>query len=106
MKGNPVMKAKRITGPMPNTELCLRVQLAQCSVKGCTEPPARTVATPGDTIVRRCIGHIGPQQANKRIPLMCAIGFDRQIGQQSAGFVVGKAADSLPIETDLHRPQE
>lgn len=59
MKGNAVMKAKRVTGPMPNTELCLRVQLAQCSVKGCTEPPARTVATPGDTIIRRCIGHIG-----------------------------------------------
>lgn len=58
MKGNAVMKAKRTTGPTPNTELCIAVALQRCSVKGCDNPPARTLPVPGN-IVRTCADHIG-----------------------------------------------
>lgn len=58
MKGNPVMRAKRVTGPTPNTELCTIVRLQRCSVAGCTNPPARTVPEPLN-VQHRCIDHIG-----------------------------------------------
>jgi len=61
VKGNAVMKAKRVTGPTPNTVLCTAVALQRCSVKGCDNPPARTIPEPGN-IVRTCAEHIGAQR--------------------------------------------
>lgn len=59
MRGNPVMKAKRTTGPSPNTALLTRCKCERCS---CGNPAAITRNVPrGGTIVRvhycrSCIG--------------------------------------------------
>lgn len=57
MKGNPVMRAKRTTGPTPNTVLCQRVSSERCQ---CGKPATRTQTVPGvGSIVRHCIDCIG-----------------------------------------------
>jgi hypothetical protein len=60
VKGNPVMRAKRVTGPTPNTVLCLMFNAERCS---CGKPAVRTHTVPHQgTIVRKCIECIGPKQ--------------------------------------------
>lgn len=56
-RGNPVMKAKRVTGPSPDAVLKLKVKLERCSVKGCDNKPLRSTTTDG-TIKRECAAHI------------------------------------------------
>lgn len=57
MRGNPVMKAKRVHGPTPNTVLCTKVVLERCS---CGDPNVVVSTSHGGTIVRKCLPcHIG-----------------------------------------------
>ena len=53
MKGNPVMKAKRVTGPTPNAELILACKLARCSKCGEQGTVLRTIPNPTG-VVRVC----------------------------------------------------
>ncbi len=57
-RGNPAMRAKRVTGPTPNTELITRTRTERCDVKGCNERPLLTDGR-GGTITRRCSAHVG-----------------------------------------------
>lgn len=63
-RGNPAMKAKRVTGPTPNTELLTRVRCETCDHKGCNEPPLVTDGR-GGTIKRTCAAHVGVIQGHK-----------------------------------------
>ena len=56
-RGNAVMKAKRTTGPSPNSVLLTKVKCERCSVKGCNEAPLRTTSKDG-TILRECAHHV------------------------------------------------
>lgn len=57
MRGNPVMKAKRVTGPSPNTELCLRVLQERCK---CGGNVTVSMSSAGAGIVRKCLScHVG-----------------------------------------------
>ena len=56
-QGNAVMRAKRTTGPTPNAELLTACKTATCSVKGCDNPPLRTIPTAG-AVVRECAHHV------------------------------------------------
>lgn len=56
-RGNPAMRAKRVTGPTPNTVLLTACKCETCSVKGCNEPPLRTSSKDG-TILRECRTHV------------------------------------------------
>jgi len=51
MRGNPVMKAKRVHGPTPNTVLCTHVVLERCE---CGDPNVVSTST-GGLIVRKCL---------------------------------------------------
>jgi hypothetical protein len=57
MRGNPVMKAKRVTGPTPNTVLVNRVRLERCCVKGCDKPVAIVKVISTHKVKRACITH-------------------------------------------------
>ena len=57
MKGNAVMRAKRTTGPSPNSVLLMHVRCERCSVNGCNEPPLRSTSVDG-TIKRECAAHV------------------------------------------------
>ena len=60
MRGNPVMRAKRTTGPTPNTVLTLQCKLERCGIAGCEERPLLTSTVAGTgTIARRCAAHLG-----------------------------------------------
>jgi hypothetical protein len=67
-RGNPAMRAKRVTGPTPNTELLTRVKCETCDVKGCNERPLLTDGR-GGTITRKCTTHVGydPRAKQARI---------------------------------------
>lgn len=66
MKGNPVMKAKRVTGPSPNTVLLTHVRCETCEM--CDAPPLRTRTVDGVRIERRCATHLlGRKQKEGRI---------------------------------------
>jgi len=66
-RGNAVMKAKRTTGPSPQTVLITCVRMERCDVKGCNERPLITSTTDG-TISRKCKTHIhGVPQKQARI---------------------------------------
>lgn len=52
-RGNPVMKAKRVTGPTPNTVLLTACKTAKCSACGETGNVVRTIPTAG-AVVRTC----------------------------------------------------
>ena len=56
MRGNPVMKAKRVTGPTPNTVLCMKVAQERCQ---CGNPVTLSHSSAGGGIVRRCMECIG-----------------------------------------------
>lgn len=58
MRGNPVMKAKRVTGPTPNQQLILHVRQERCSVPGCENEPIVTRNFSMDRKRRECIDHI------------------------------------------------
>lgn len=58
MRGNPVMKAKRVTGPTPNQQLLTNVRLERCSVPGCEREPILTRNFTMDRKRRECIDHI------------------------------------------------
>ena len=49
------MKAKRVHGPTPNTELLTRVKCETCD--RCNNPPLRTVSVDG-VIKRTCAHHV------------------------------------------------
>jgi hypothetical protein len=56
-RGNPAMRAKRVTGPSPNAELLQRVRCEHCDK--CSQAPLITSTRPGiGTIVRRCSEHM------------------------------------------------
>ena len=59
MRGNPVMKAKRVHGPTPNTVLCNRVRLEHCCVKGCQNPVAIVKVISTHEVKRACLPHAG-----------------------------------------------
>ena len=62
MRGNAVMKAKRVTGPSAQRMLLLKVALERCNVKGCTERVLVTRNPTGVDNVRYCANHIGQEQ--------------------------------------------
>jgi len=55
MKGNAVMKAKRVTGPTPNTVLVIAVACETCD--HCASAPLRTSSVDG-SIHRACVKHL------------------------------------------------
>ena len=58
MRGNPVMKAKRVHGPTPNTVLRTRVRLEHCYVKGCTNDVVLVRVDDVATVQRCCREHL------------------------------------------------
>jgi hypothetical protein len=58
MRGNPAMKAKRVTGPTPNTVLCSRVAQERCYVKGCSDPVVLVRDVELHTVKRCCAKHV------------------------------------------------
>lgn len=63
-RGNAVMRAKRTTGPSPNTELLTRVKCETCDTRGCNNRPLRTDGR-GGTIKRVCATCLGAPKAVK-----------------------------------------
>jgi hypothetical protein len=63
MRGNPVMKAKRVTGPTPNTVLCTRVVMERCSCGN----PAQVVHVHGvHRVTRKCF-HCGENRGRSPV---------------------------------------
>ena len=58
MRGNPVMKAKRVTGPTPNRVLRLHVAQERCLHAGCENPVLVTRNPDGVTRIRTCAEHV------------------------------------------------
>jgi hypothetical protein len=58
MRGNPVMKSKRVTGPTPNQQLLTNVRLERCSVPGCENEVMVTRNFSMDRKRRECIDHV------------------------------------------------
>lgn len=72
MRGNPVMKAKRVTGPTPNTVLLTHVKCERCYVKGC-EAPVVLVRNPnGTTQKRACLTHVDGRSTRQRKIAACS----------------------------------
>lgn len=59
MKGNPVMKAKRVTGPTPHRVLLTHKALERCKVAGCQNEVLVTLNPDGVTKIRYCADHVG-----------------------------------------------
>lgn len=66
MRGNPVMKAKRVTGPTPNAVLCNRLKLERCYVKGCENPVTLVRDVELHSVKRCCSAHIDGLTATQR----------------------------------------
>jgi hypothetical protein len=53
-RGNPAMKAKRVTGPTPNTVLRTVCASTTCSTKGCESTDLVVTNPQAGRVVRRC----------------------------------------------------
>lgn len=70
MRGNSVMKAKRVTGPSAQSIMLTHMKLERCKIAGCKNPVAVTRNPDGVTRVRTCIEHVAQstQKAEKFDP--------------------------------------
>lgn len=64
-RGNPAMKAKRVTGPSAQEQLRIVVANARCSAKGCTERPVITVLHSAVRTERKCAAHAWKEQVQE-----------------------------------------
>lgn len=60
MKGNAVMKAKRVTGPSAQTQLALIMATMRCSHPGCDKPPIVSFNRTGTDRRKACADHLVP----------------------------------------------
>ena len=65
MRGNAVMKAKRVTGPSAQSIMLTHIRLERCKVAGCKNPVVATLNPDGTTKIRACIDHVGAQVTKK-----------------------------------------
>ena len=54
MKGNPVMKATRVTGPTPNAVLMMVVRTTTCSTPGCGSTDLVVTDATAGSVKRKC----------------------------------------------------
>ena len=65
MRGNPVMKAKRVHGPTPNTVLVSRLRTERCYVKGCTNPVVLVRDVDLSSVKRCCRMHLDGRKVTR-----------------------------------------
>ena len=58
MRGNPVLKAKRVRGPSAHTIMHTYIALERCRVRGCKNHPEVTFNPDGVTRLRYCLDHV------------------------------------------------
>ena len=71
-----------------------------------SQHPAQLGESLAEVLARRVLRQVGPQQGAQAGSRVHPAGFDAQISEQGAHFVVFKAAQKLAVEPDLQRTEQ